>query len=180
MDFREDTNWESILQPSGRTGNIVRTLFSVPKDSSFPLLMRKGITAMIVRTLEQHVRTGSWYGKLSALFWKGSCCWPSGLSVKPLGHPSLFGGFWTRLSIFIITFFSSIGLRQNWCRWKANKKCYKLPFGWLTETSGQKDQASGCSPEFEKFWNFFSNTETIDRPNEDCHPDARARDSDSN
>jgi len=84
----------------------------------------KGITAMTVRTLGQHIWTRSWYGKLSTLFWKGSCSWPSRCSVKPSGRPSVFGGFCARLSIFIITVFSCIGLRRNWCRWKSNKKCY--------------------------------------------------------
>jgi hypothetical protein len=39
------------------------------------------------------VRTRSWYGKLSTLFWKGNCSWPSGRSVKPSGRPLVFGGF---------------------------------------------------------------------------------------
>jgi len=129
------------VHPSERQGNTVRTLFTVPEDSSFPLLMRKGITAVTVWTLGQHVRTRSWYRKLSALFWKGSCNWPSGRSIKPSGRPSMSGGFWTRLSIFIITFCSSIGIRQNWCRWKANKKLYNLKI-WKANRNVQTERSS--------------------------------------
>jgi hypothetical protein len=110
----------------GKYSTTVWTLFSVLEDSSFPLLMRKGIIALTAQTLGQHVWMRFWYGKLLALFWKGSYSWPSGCSVKPSGHPSVFGGLWTRLSIFIITFCSSIRLRQNWCCCKANKKWYNL------------------------------------------------------
>jgi hypothetical protein len=88
--------------------------------------MRKGIIVVTVWTLVQHVQTRSWYGKLLALFWKGSCSWPSGRSVKPSGRPSVSGGFCTCLSIFLITLCSSIELRQNWCRWKATKKRIQL------------------------------------------------------
>jgi hypothetical protein len=40
-----------------------------------------------VRTLGQHRPDAALLWKLSALFWKGGCCLPSGRSVKPSGHP---------------------------------------------------------------------------------------------
>jgi len=47
--------------------------------------------------------------------------------------------------------------------------------------SGWKDQASGCSPKFEKFQNSFSDTKIVDRPDsQDFRSDAYARDSNYN
>jgi hypothetical protein len=42
------------------------------------------------RTLGQHRPDAALLWKLSALFSKGSCSWPSGRSVKPFGHPWVF------------------------------------------------------------------------------------------
>jgi hypothetical protein len=51
---------------------------------------------------------------------------PNGRAT-PSGRISSFQeDFCAHLSIFIITLCSSIGLRQNWCRWKAKKKSYNL------------------------------------------------------
>jgi len=57
----------------------------------------------------------------------GSNKYPSGRAWQH--HPDalqFLGRFCTCLIIFTITLYLSIGLRQNWCRWKANKKWYNL------------------------------------------------------
>jgi hypothetical protein len=56
-----------------------------------------------------------------------------------VGNFQFLGRFCTRLSIFILTFCSSIKLRWNWCRLKANKKSYKLTI-WMAKTNIQTDQ----------------------------------------
>jgi len=43
-----------------------------------------------VRTLGQHCPDAALLLKLSVLFWKGGCSWPSGRSVKPSGHLPVF------------------------------------------------------------------------------------------
>jgi hypothetical protein len=156
-------HWLGNYSTTVRTiGNTVRTLFSVLEDSSFPLLMRKGIIVVTVQTLGQQVRTRSWYGKLLALFWKGSCSWLSGCSVKPFGCPSMSGGFWTRLSIFITTFQVS-----DWDEIGVVGKLTKIATTWTFGRNVQTAQrpngkwsAFGHSPEFEKFQNSFSNMKT--------------------
>jgi hypothetical protein len=47
---------------------------------------------------------------------------PDGRATPSGRFSSFHEDFCTRLIVFIVTFCSSIGLRQNWCRWKAQKK----------------------------------------------------------
>jgi hypothetical protein len=65
--------------------------------------------------------------------------------------------FYTRISVFIITLCLSIGLRQNWCLWKAKKKSYNLNV-WTSNRNIQtahlpdrKRVASGRPPELRCF-----------------------------
>jgi hypothetical protein len=43
-----------------------------------------------IRMLGKHRPDTALFWKLSALFWKGGCSWPSGRSVKPSRHPPVF------------------------------------------------------------------------------------------
>jgi len=51
--------------------------------------------------------------------------------------------FCGHLSVFIITLCSSIGLRRNWRRWKANKNPTVLTYGWPPNSlpSGRKESS---------------------------------------
>jgi hypothetical protein len=60
-------------------------------------------------------------------FLKGVVANRSDGRATPFGRISGFQeDFCACLSVFIITLCSSIGLRRNWCRWKAKKKSYNL------------------------------------------------------
>jgi hypothetical protein len=167
------------VHPFGRLGNIVRTPFRVQEE--------------IVFLSQTQIGNSNCSDGLQIQPDDHLCREPSNGSSKYLsGQPfQIPGRFCTCFSIFIITLCSSIELRQNWCRWKANKNCYNLTIRTAQSLdgktkhldgpeSGWKDQASGRSPEFEKFQNSFSDTETVDRLDpQDCSPDTHARESDS-
>jgi hypothetical protein len=51
---------------------------------------------------------------------------PNGRATSSGRISGFLEDFCACLSVFIINLFSSIGLRQNWCRWKAKKKSYNL------------------------------------------------------
>jgi hypothetical protein len=72
--------------------------------------------------------------------------------------------FYARLSVFIITLCSCIGLRRNWCRWKAKKKCYNLNIWTANRNLCPDNHPDGMR--VQKFHNSFSYAERID--SEDC------------
>jgi hypothetical protein len=98
-----------------------------------------------VQTLGQHCLDVALLWELSVLFWKGGCSWPSGRSVKPSELPQdARSSLPDALRYLIITFYTNIGLGQNRCCWKANKKCCQLTVQMATiasrwNPSGQKD-----------------------------------------
>jgi hypothetical protein len=74
---------------------------------------------------------------------------------KPSGPISGFQkGFCARLSVFIITLYSNIGLRRNWCCWKAKKKILQLKCLEDIRTAhcpDRKGVASGRPPDMHCF-----------------------------
>jgi len=74
----------------------------------------------------------------------------------------------TPSGIFIITFYSNIGLGQNWRRWKGNEKSCKLTI-WTANRS--------VRTALWNFWNYFSDKEKVARlDGQVSRPDARTSD----
>jgi len=72
------------------TSSIVRTsAFRVRTLQSLIMVITCHQSAT-VRMLGQHHPDAALVRKLSVLFWKGGCSWPSGRLVKPSGHPLVF------------------------------------------------------------------------------------------
>jgi hypothetical protein len=90
VGFQKSTLFGKFLQDVRMTWQHVRTLSSISEYFGLPFRMWKGVMAKTVRTLSQAVRTWTLLWKLSALFWKGGCSWPSGHSIKLSGRPPIF------------------------------------------------------------------------------------------
>jgi hypothetical protein len=72
------------------TSSTVRTSAFKGLDSPSLLMVITCSWSATVRTLGQHRPNAALLWKLSVLFWKGDCSWPSRRSVKPSGHPRVF------------------------------------------------------------------------------------------
>jgi len=72
------------------TSSIVRTSAFKGTDAPSLIMIITCSWSATVRMLGQYRPDAALLWKLSVLFWKGGCSWPSGRSVKPSGHPPVF------------------------------------------------------------------------------------------
>jgi hypothetical protein len=104
-----------------------------PFKSSGRPTMSRSFSVEDVRTSGQHSPDSrssfsNFYLELDFMFRHGSGNsnrW-DGRATPSKRFSSFQEDFCTRLSVFIITLCSSIGLRGNWCRWKDKKNSYNL------------------------------------------------------